>query len=140
MTATTLTRREEMLQIYSDYHKEAYGFRPRGYDYSAFTLEQLEADFALFAEICKENQIAEDAAAREAVANFEANVQKLISMGAGDEATALRWIAEAGVSEDGWDMDYHLWKLGISKYDEISRPICVKLEPHWNNVCKVKYQ
>ena len=131
MTSTTLTPRESMIQIYSDFHKDAYGFRPRGINYDAMSLEDLEADFARFAEVCKENANAEAKAEAKAVEEFEASISAIISMGAGNKATALRWIAEAGVADSGWDMSYYLWKLGISEYTAAGKPIHDMLLPYW---------
>ena len=43
--------RNDMIQIYSDFHKNAYGVRPR-FNYHEFSLERLQADFKNFGEIC----------------------------------------------------------------------------------------
>ena len=131
MMTSELTPRESMIQIYSDFHKDAYGFRPRGINYDAMSLEDLEADFARFAEICKENAEAEAKAEAKAVEEFEAYISAIISMGAGNKTTALRWIAEAGVTEAGWDMSYYLWKLGISEYSAAGKHIHDMLLPYW---------
>jgi hypothetical protein len=131
MMTSELTPRESMIQIYSDFHKDAYGFRPRGIDYSSMTLEELEADFARFAEVCKENAEAEAKAEAKAVEAFNASIASIISMGAGNKATALRWTAEAGVAECNWDMDYYLWKLGISTYSPAGKAIHDQLLPYW---------
>lgn len=131
MMTSELTPRESMIQIYSDFHKDAYGFRPRGIDYSSMTLEELEADFARFAEVCKENAEAEAKAEAKAVETFNASIASIVSMGAGNKATALRWAAEAGVADSGWDMDYYLWKLGISTYSPAGKAIHDQLLPYW---------
>jgi hypothetical protein len=131
MMTSKLTPRESMIQIYSDFHKDAYGFRPHGINYDAMSLEDLEADFARFAEICKENAEAEAKAEAKAVEEFEAYISAIISMGAGTKTTALRWIAEAGVTDSDWDMSYYLWKLGISEYSVIGKPIHDMLLPYW---------
>ena len=128
---TKLTPREEMIQIYSDFHKEAYGFRPRGIDYDSMSLEDLESDFARFAEVCKTNAETEAKAEAKAIEAFKESVKKTIALGAGNEATALRWIAEAGVADSGWDMDFYLWKLGISTYSPAGKTIHDQLLPHW---------
>jgi hypothetical protein len=128
---TKLTPREEMIQIYSDFHKDAYGFRPRGIDYDSMSLEDLEADFARFAEVCKENAEAEAVAEAKAVEAFNESVKKTIALGAGNERTALRWLADAGVVDSGWDIDFYLWKLGISTYSSAGKSIHDKLLPYW---------
>lgn len=133
---TTLSHRDSLIQVYSDFHKDAYGFRPRGINYDAMTTVELEADLARFAAVCEEARIAEKAAAHNAVAAFDSSIKKLMQIGASDEATALRWMAEAGVEDSGWDVDYYLWKVGISKYEEITRPIYDKFLPYWQEALK----
>ena len=132
MMTSEITRRESMIQIYSDFHKEAYGYRPRGINYDAMSLEDLEADFARFAEVCKENDEAEAKAEAKAVEVFNTSIASIISMGAGNKATALRWIAEAGVAEYGWDIKFYLWTLGISTYSPAGEAIHDELLPYWN--------
>lgn len=108
-----MTKRDEMLQIYSDRHKDAYGFRPR-YNYGSFTLEQLEADFKTFNEVCEENAKYEAIRLAKAWAKWDALVDKTIHMGAGNYETALRWIVDSYEGE--WDMGYIMWQNGLSQY------------------------
>jgi hypothetical protein len=125
MSTESLSKREALLQIYSDYHKDAYGFRPR-YDYYSYSLEQLEADFARFGQMISEATEAEALAERAAVAAFQAAIQNTIQIGAGDEETALRWLASAGVEECGPDWEHYLWQRGIL-YTEYGRELGTKL-------------
>jgi hypothetical protein len=127
MNTESLSKREALLQIYSDYHKDAYGFRPR-YDYYSYSLEQLEADFARFAQMISEAAEAEARDERAAVAAFQAAIQNTIQIGAGDEETALRWLASAGVEECGPDWEHYLWKMGIL-HTEYGRELGTKLAP-----------
>jgi hypothetical protein len=90
-----MTERESMIQIYSDFHKDAYGFRPRGVNYDAMTLADLKADFASFEALCDQNEREEERANEYARVEFEKRVQSVIDMGAGDRETALRWIVES---------------------------------------------
>lgn len=112
-----LTEREEMIQIYSDFHKEAYGSRPRGINYHEFTLEELKADFKYFGEICEENSIAEAAAEKVAIREFAALVDKTISLGANDRKTALKWLFE-GSELSAWEVDHFVWGYGFLFTDE----------------------
>ena len=137
MNTSTLSHRDSLIQVYSDFHKDAYGFRPRGINYDAMTTEELEADFARFAEVCKENAEAEKKAEKAAVETFNTSVKKLVAMGAGNVKTAYRWLAEAGVAEAGWDMDFYFWKLGISKYSETGKAIHDKMLPYWRKALKM---
>jgi hypothetical protein len=132
MTTESLSKREALLQIYSDYHKDAYGFRPR-YDYSAYSLEQLEADFARFGQMISEAAEAEARDERAAVAAYQSVIRTLIEVGAGDEETALRWLASAGVEECGPDYEHYLWKEGIL-HTEYGRELGTKLGPIFNEL------
>lgn len=82
--------REQMNQGYSDYHKSVLGFRPSTRA-SDMTKEELDSEYAYL------NREAEAEEARDAafVQGFEERVLEVIESGAGDRATALRWIADA---------------------------------------------
>jgi hypothetical protein len=132
MNTESLSKREALLQIYSDYHKDAYGFRPR-YDYYSYSLEQLEADFARFGQMISEVAEAEARDERAAVAAFKSTIRTLIEVGAGDEETALRWLASAAVEECGPDWEHYLWKMGIL-HTEYGRELGTKLAPIFNEL------
>ena len=130
-----LSHRDSLIHLYSDFHKDAYGYRPT-YNYSALTTEELEADYEEFGRVCKENAEEEAKAEKIAIEKFNETVKKMVKMGAKNTKTALRWICEAGVEEDGWDMDYFLWKMGISKYTPAGLVIHNKLLPFWRKALK----
>jgi hypothetical protein len=136
MNTESTSKREALLQIYSDVHKDAYGFRPR-YDYSSYSLEQLEADFARFGEMVSEAAEAEARDERAAVAAFKSVIRTLIEVGAGDEETALRWLASEAVKECGPDWEHYLWKKGIL-YTDYGRELGAKLAPIFNELYSVK--
>jgi len=127
---TSEAKRQDMIQIYSDFHKDAYGFRPRGINYDEMTLEDLQADFDRFSAICESNDREEEARSDYAIAEFERRVQSVIDIGAGDRETALRWILD---SYDGGDMMYgmegfvsYVMCLGVNDY---AKALAVELEP-----------
>ena len=107
--------RYDYLLTYSDFHKDAYGFRPR-YDYYSYTLEQLVADYERFGKVCDENKREEELCQKRNLEAFEGRIASTIQLGAGDRQTALKWIAEAD-EVDAWDIGFFLWKQGISSYD-----------------------
>jgi hypothetical protein len=83
--------------IYSDLHKDAYGFRPRGGRFYAddATPEEKQAIWDallvdLDAEIEREKEMR-----NEAVNRFEVLLTTMIASGAEDKATALRWLRQA---------------------------------------------
>jgi hypothetical protein len=102
---------EQLACEYWDFYKEANGFRPRGIDTSSWTVEQFKAEFAELGRICEQNEAirAEDEA--RAAARFEARIADLIASGAGDRATAIRWVAEAEGA--GRDAEYLCFLLGL---------------------------
>ena len=106
MTATI----EDYTQIWSDYHKEAYGFRPRG-PLPNWTVEEWEAEFNRLGEIVRANNEEETARQEVAKQEVETLIAKLIAGGAPDRATALRWLHEAH-GTDG-DNEYLCFQLGL---------------------------
>ena len=127
---STEAKRQEMIQIYSDFHKEAYGFRPRGVNYSEFTLEQLQADFDYFSSLCEQNAREEEARDNYRIAEFERRVESIIEMGAGDRKTALRWILDSFESPDfGYGAEFFVaFELGLGQ-NERSKAIAKEIEP-----------
>lgn len=105
--------------LYSDLHKEAHGFRPREFSYRAWNAmspaeKQEEWDWLL---TCVKTA-AETAAKAEAnsVKDFRVRVEMLMSAGATDRATAIRWLAESMdcLNEDGTiDGGYFCFKMGL---------------------------
>lgn len=96
-----LSELEQLASEYSDFHKEAYGFRPRN-DVSGWTVEDFRREFADLGRVCERNNAERAEAERNNVARFETLVTKLVTVnGAKDRATAIRWLADAeGTGED----------------------------------------
>jgi hypothetical protein len=90
-----LTPLEQSGECFSDYFKDAHGFRPRHIDTSSWTLEDFDREFAELAVICKANDIQEEIDQKEASLEFEARVQTVINTGAKDRETAIQWIADS---------------------------------------------
>jgi hypothetical protein len=125
-----LTHRENLILLYSDFHKDAYGFRPRTINVYALTTEELEADFDRFEATCKINRHEEEMAEMEADNRFKDLIANTIQMGAHDEVTALRWIAEGAVDQYGYDYEHFLWNQGIA-YSAYGKEIAKKIAPIW---------
>jgi hypothetical protein len=106
-----MTTVEQYACQYWDMHKDAYGFRPRGVDTSTWTEADFEAEFKVLGEAIDREEIARKASEAEAVAKFEQHVTNTICMGAGDRATALRWIMEASSANGDWE--YLCYDLGL---------------------------
>lgn len=105
---------EELHQLYSDIHKDAYGFRPRGLsdeflaDETALRAAIADAERALEVTIRRER---EDEA--RAIAAFERRVASTMEAGAADRATAIRWLREAAGEMSVHDADYFCWENGL---------------------------
>jgi hypothetical protein len=128
-----LTHRENMILLYSDFHKDAYGFRPRTINVYALTTEELEADFDRFEATCKINRHEEEMAEMEAVNRFKDLITNTIAIGAGDEATALRWIVEGAYDDFGFDYEHFLWNQGIA-YSDYGKAMAKVIAPIFGQV------
>jgi hypothetical protein len=102
---------EQAAMTYWDMYKDAYNFRPRSVDTSAWTLADFRKEFETLQFIINRNeaQRIEDEAA--AVTRFEARIASIIQLGAKDRAMALRWIHEA--EDTGGDDEYLCYTVGI---------------------------
>ena len=94
-----------------DMYKDAYGVRPRGIDTSNWTVEQFEEEFVILGQAINCEEELRVAAEKDAVFAFEKRIDDLIFSGAGDRATAIRWIHEA--EDTRGDDDYLAWTLGL---------------------------
>jgi len=106
-----MTELEQAQCTFWDMYKDAHGFRPRHIDTSSWTLEQFDQEFAELTEVMRANDIAQTINEEAAVEKFERRVAELISIGAKDQAMAMRWIHEAEDTQG--DNDYLAWTLGL---------------------------
>ena len=106
-----MTTLEQYACTYWDMYKDAFGIRPRGIDTSAWTEADYVAEFKQLEEIIEREEIARKAAEAINLEKFERRVAELISIGAKDQAMAMRWIHEAEGTQG--DNDYLAWTLGL---------------------------
>jgi hypothetical protein len=101
-------------QLYSDFHKDAYGFRPQANDpfYTA-TPERKQVIWNLVAEQYEFKQNEEELEDARSVAQFKDWVNSMIDNGAKDEETALRWIVEDRDFQNEMDLEHFVWEQGI---------------------------
>lgn len=98
-----MTKLEQYEASYSDFYKEAHGFRPRHVNTDTWTEADYEREFEQLGQICNENAEREALQEAEAVRKFEQHVTNTICMGAGDRETALRWIMDASQADGDWE-------------------------------------
>ena len=94
--------------VFSDLHKDAYGFRPRGHEFHDATPERKQEIWDLTLVDLDHELEREQAADAKAVALFADRLQQTIDIGAGDRITALRWLTE-GCD----DFEHFVYEQGI---------------------------
>ena len=105
--------RQSLISYISDAHKDAYGFRPRDYNYAEWTMAQLEEEADRLSEAVTRAIEAEKIEQNQAVEAFEQSVQNTIAMGAGNRATALRWLTDAETFYSYQCVESFVWDQGI---------------------------
>lgn len=106
-----MTQREQLESSLWDAYKDAHGIRPRHVDFASMTMEQLEAMMSDLIDTMNENDKREGEEQADAALKVEATIAGLIKQGAGDRATAIRWLHDAHQT-DG-DDDYLCYQLGL---------------------------
>jgi len=101
--------------LYSDLHKDAYGFRPHGSRF--YDEDTTDADRQWLWDMAIKDLdaaiIEEEARQQEAIASFEKSITDSIAMGAADRATAIKWQIQAGGYEHEYDAGYICYCLGL---------------------------
>lgn len=107
---------ENDLAIYSDCYKDAFGIRPRG-NYPE-TVEEYEKDMELFCSMIDERNEEDRVISLNAQKRIEQAIDKVIDSGAGDRATALRWMFDHCRWDDGelnyQEFEHEFWDEGVA--------------------------
>ena len=113
--------------IFSDLHKDAYGFRPRGHEYyEALPARKQE----IWVKVCEDLEAAQEEEARqaeEAVAEFKAQITKVIEAGAGNRITALRWMTSTETFYHSQDVEHWVYNQCIL-FTDYGRELVKELE------------
>jgi len=105
------SEKDELGAVYYDFYKEVHGIRPRWVNHEEATIEWYRAELEqlqIQADINWQEQLVREG---EATAVFEKSIDSLIASGAGDRATAIRWIHEA--NETNYDSEYLCYLLDL---------------------------
>ena len=103
-------------ELFSDLHKDVYGFRPRGVIMDNWNILPAEQKQARWDQLCAElesNTIFEKQQEVKAVASFQARVQDVIELGAGNYTNALLWISGTETFYNVQDVEHFVWEQGI---------------------------
>ena len=103
---------ESLYSYISDASKEANGCRYR-FDHTGMTFAQLEAECDYWSAQAQITIDEERAIADQVVEEFKALVQQTIELGAGDEATALRWLTQDQEFYSGQCVEHWVYNQGI---------------------------
>ena len=100
--------------LYSDLHKDAYGFRPSTFSSSLWSElspadKQFEWDHLV--KVSTERYEAEVQEQKQAAHDLEIRIQNLLVAGAQDRSMAIRWLDEA--LETNGDQEYLCYKLNV---------------------------
>lgn len=104
--------REDIMMWVSDLYKDVYGIRPRSYNFSEWSNQELE-DF-----VNDLIEISEKEAAEELEYVHKA-IKDVISVGAEDKETALRWLDQADAYFMYGDDDFY--EDSIEKYGWVAK-------------------
>jgi hypothetical protein len=95
-----------------DLYKEVHGHKPRYIDFDAMSDEEFNKFYDNLLVELEEERVREAEAQDKAVREFEAKVEELVSMGAGNRETALRWLKDAE-DDDYMDDGYFEYSHGL---------------------------
>ena len=124
--------------IFSDMHKDAYGFRPRGHEFYDATPERKQE---IWDSVCEdvEREIEREALAQsEAVADFRQKVVDMMGIGARDEHQAKKWIIQ-GLGATATDLMYGgewvCFELGLPySMRKLFEQVCREMRQEMENV------
>jgi len=94
---------QDYQEMYSDFYKDAHGFRPR-FDTDDWSVEAWEKEFEYLRRVCDENETEEEIRQTQSVKDFEQTVVDTIASGAGNRETAILWLKDA--EDTGHDDNY----------------------------------
>ena len=102
--------------LFSDLHKDTFGFRPNAYQYEiwmAMSEAELEAEYNDMCDAHEAELVRYQAAQHAAVERFEALIAMLLATGAADRATAIRWAMDAEGADEQDPTGYCEWTWNL---------------------------
>lgn len=106
-------------ELFSDFHKDTYGFRPRAYhqfwDATPARKQEIWDAMGVDFEFMQERERLQKI---EALAAFERDIEMHIAFGAKDRTDALRWMTQNEKFYHQQDVEHWVWNQGILFTDE----------------------
>ena len=102
--------------LFSDLHKDVYGYRPRGAAMEDWNSRTPRQKNELFNALCEELEEVTRDEKRQADRNlmeFTGEILNMIELGAKDRETALRWMTQEHEFHSEQDVSHWVWAHGI---------------------------
>lgn len=99
--------------LFSDLHKDAYGFRPRYHRYYEASDDEKQKIWNDLVDYLDQQEADARQLAKEAIIRWEDRVEDVIKIGAGDRKTALRWITGTEKFYHEQDVEHFVWEQGL---------------------------
>lgn len=107
-----IPRKDLELFIYEE-HKTAFGMKGRHYDFESMTMEEIRAEAQYIADACDRAYKEEAEMLERDIASLEEEIATVISYGAGDRETALRWMTDSETFYHGQCVEHWVWGKGV---------------------------
>ena len=107
-----IPRKDLELFIYEE-HKTAFGVKGRHYDFESMTMEEIRAEAQYIADACDRAFKEEAEMLERDIASLEEEIATVISYGAGDRETALRWMTDSETFYHGQCVEHWVWNKGV---------------------------
>ena len=99
---------------FSDFYKDVNGFRPRGHEFYYAEPARKQVIWDMLIAENEAQMIAQEEADRNAVIAYEKRIEDLMSCGAKDRKTAIRWLIESVDSLGDYDFVAYRFNLPYS--------------------------
>ena len=104
--------RDSLITYIYDGHKDAYGFRNRGYDFDAMSLEDLKAEADRISDAVQAENKRMEEMENANIAKFEALLKQYTPM-AGSENAAIKWLLEGENLLNEYDVGFVQYTFGL---------------------------
>lgn len=107
-----IPRKDLEIFIYEE-HKTAFGTKGRHYDFESMTMEEIRAEAQYIADACDRAYKEEAEMLERDIASLEEEIATVVSYGAGDRETALRWMTDSETFYHGQCVEHWVWNKGV---------------------------
>jgi hypothetical protein len=107
-------------ELYSDLHKDAYGFRPRGESYANWfkmTPEQKQRDWDYMCDLVQESELQRIALEAQALAEWRTDIARIMGTLNWSKKRAIRHDMESleiDCSRGSYDVGFYCYKRGLA--------------------------